>query len=96
MGVHAAINALGKIAVRERFGQARILLGRAPTRTIFLVDAPCGAILTTTIDIVWKPDSARSPEDDNIYDACLVRQDGNTVACDATIRLLERGRAART
>ena len=74
------------------FGRARILLGWAPTWAIFLVGALCGAILTTTIGIVWKSHSTRSAEDDNSYDNCLVQMQGNTVACDAMMRLLERGR----
>jgi hypothetical protein len=74
------------------FGQARSLLGRAPTWAIFLVGALCGGILTTTIGIVWKSHSTRSAEDNAFYDYCLVQWQGNTVACDARMRLLERER----
>jgi hypothetical protein len=75
------------------FGKARSLLGRgAPTWAIFLVGALCGAILATTIGVVWKSHSTRSAEDNASYDYCLVQMQGNTVACDAMMRLLERGR----
>jgi hypothetical protein len=77
------------------FGQARSLLGRAPTWAIFLVGALCGAILTTTIGIVWNSHSTRSAEDDISYDNCLMQSNGNTVVCDAMMRSLERGRVER-
>ena len=37
---------------------------------------------------------ARSPEDQAIYDDCLLSHDGNTVACDALMRLIARERTA--
>ena len=40
----------------------------------------------------WK--LGRSAEDGDTYDHCLVQQHGNTVACDAMMRIFERSRAA--
>ena len=40
----------------------------------------------------WK--LGRSAEDGDTYDHCLVQQHGNTVACDAMMRLIERERTA--
>lgn len=37
---------------------------------------------------------ARSAEDQGIYDNCLLSRNGNTVACDALMRLLARERTA--
>jgi hypothetical protein len=42
----------------------------------------------------WNPRPKRSPQDDAIYDWCLVGHNGNTVACDALMRELDRERAA--
>jgi hypothetical protein len=72
-----------------------IMFGQARTWVIFLVGALCGAILTTTIGVVWKSHSTRSEEDNIFYDTCLMQQHGNTVACDAMMRLLERERLER-
>ena len=41
----------------------------------------------------WKSHGERSPEDAVAYDHCLAANDGNTVACDAFLRMVERGRA---
>ena len=44
----------------------------------------------------WKPRLERAAEDDAIYDKCLMAQNGNTVACDAMMRVLDRERTAET
>jgi putative SOS response-associated peptidase YedK len=41
--------------------------------------------------ILWKTE--RSPEDAAMYDACLAGKDGNTVACEAYVRVFDRVRA---
>jgi hypothetical protein len=38
----------------------------------------------------WKTRVVRSAEDDAIYDVCLIRHDGNTVVCDALMRVRKR------
>jgi hypothetical protein len=66
---------------------------------IFLAGALCGTILTGGVAatlVWWKPHQRRSDEDEAIYDQCLVRQAGNTAACDALMRALERERVAET
>ena len=41
----------------------------------------------------WIP--VQSIRDANLYDACLVQKAGNTVACDALMRMVKRERAQR-
>jgi hypothetical protein len=69
------------------------MFGQARTWAIFLVGALCGAMIAIGI-VWWKPHlkTTRSAEDNNIYDGCLMTEHGNTVACDAMMRLLNRGR----
>jgi hypothetical protein len=64
---------------------------------LFLAGALCGIIFMAVVgaaSIWWKPRSERSAEDNAIYDNCLMERSGNTVACDAMMRLLDRERAA--
>jgi hypothetical protein len=71
-------------------------IGQTRTWATF-VGALCGAVVATAVGIVWwkSHQPTRSAEDNSIYDACLVQQHGNTVACDAMMRwLLERERVA--
>ena len=56
----------------------------------------CGAILVAAVwagSIWWKSRTDRSPSDAAIYDRCLVGNDGNTAACNAFMRMLDRDRA---
>jgi len=62
---------------------------------VFLAGALCGAVFTAgtgAVFVWWKPHPGRSADDNIIYDACLVDKDGNTVVCDAMMRMVERGR----
>lgn len=62
----------------------------------FVVGLLCGVLLTAVgggAIIWWKSYPARSDDDQAIYDGCLVRQSGNTVACDAMMRMIDRERA---
>ena len=64
---------------------------------LFLAGALCGMIFMAVVgaaSIWWKPRPQRSAEDNAIYDNCLMERSGNTVACDAMMRLLDRERAA--
>ena len=59
--------------------------------------APCGVICTVAVWVVsiwWTPHPERSTQDSAIYDNCLLEQRGNTVACDAMMRLIVRERAS--
>ena len=64
----------------------------------FLASALCGAVLTAgtgAVFVWWKSDHPqRTAEDDIIYDRCLLAQRGNTVACDAMLRVIEHERIA--
>jgi hypothetical protein len=75
---------------------------------IFLVGVLCGAIFMAIAGagwVWWKPadpswddltnvpTAKRSSEDENLYDACLA-SGRNTVACDALMRMVDRGRIA--
>jgi hypothetical protein len=42
--------------------------------------------------MVAPPVRTLSAMDDPIYDACLVEKTGNTVACDAMMRIIDRGK----
>jgi hypothetical protein len=64
---------------------------------LFLAGALCGVIFMAVVgaaSIWWKPRPQRSGEDNTIYDNCLMERSGNTVACDAMMRPLDRERAA--
>jgi hypothetical protein len=64
----------------------------------FLAGVFCGALVGLGVGafLWWKPHPTRSVEDGAIYDRCLVQKAGNTVACDALMRLLAREKAAQT
>jgi hypothetical protein len=60
---------------------------------LFLAGVLTGMILMamgTTLE-GWKP---RSEEDAAMYDGCLAEKDGNKIACDAILRMIERERIA--
>ncbi len=66
---------------------------------LFLNGALCGMIFMAVIGgalIWWKSRPERSADDNAIYDNCLMERDGNTVACDAMMRVVDRGRAAES
>ncbi len=65
---------------------------------IFLAGVLCGITFMAVVgaaSVWWKPRPERSAKDDAIYDMCLAGQDGNTVACDALMRVLDRQKAAK-
>ena len=58
---------------------------------VFLTGALCGTVFVSalwTASVWWKP--RRSAHDEAAYDQCLAAQQGNTIACDAFLRLLQR------
>jgi hypothetical protein len=64
---------------------------------VFLAGILCGTILMAVIGAVliwWKSHPERSAEDQAFYDVCLARNGGNTIACDAVMRIADRERAA--
>jgi len=57
----------------------------------FLIGMFCGGFVVASVWAIpawWKPQ--RSPEDAVLYDTCLATQNGNTVACDAYMRVYKR------
>ena len=61
----------------------------------FLAGALCGIIFIAIVELAWwKLRPERSAEDAAIYDKCLMAESGNTVACDAMVRVIDRERAA--
>jgi len=59
-----------------------------------LIGLFCGGIVVASVWAVfawWKPQ--QSPEDAVLYDTCLAGKGGNTVACDAWMRVYKRVKA---
>jgi hypothetical protein len=66
---------------------------------VFLAGSLSGIILMGAVGaawVWWTSGPERSPEDAAIYDKCLMALSGNTVACDATMRALDRERTAES
>lgn len=66
-------------------------------RRDFLAEAFFGMVVFGVATLAWfwsHSMPARSAEDQSIYDTCLLERNGNTVACDAEMRLLARERTA--
>jgi hypothetical protein len=62
---------------------------------LFLAGVLCGVMFTIgTASIWWRSHAARSVKDDAFFDNCLIKQNGNTVYCDALMWALARDRAA--
>jgi hypothetical protein len=62
----------------------------------FQVGIVAGSILIALVwagTVWWTAHRARSPDDEALYDRCMVSNKGNTVACDAFIRTYDRERA---
>lgn len=76
--------------------RARLMIRNGSLR-VFLAGTVSGVVLIAVVGaglFWWKVSPERSAEDDAICDRCLMAQSGNTVACDAMIRLIHRERAA--
>ena|ERR1700733_6628851 len=58
-----------------------------------LIGLICGGFIASVWagSVWWKPQ--RSSEDAAMYDVCLAAQNGNTVACDAYMRVYKRVKA---
>jgi hypothetical protein len=69
---------------------------RGRETSVFIMGALCGAALAVAsgLALIWWRHPTRSVEDNAIYDQCLSSRNGNTVACDAMMRLLEQERLA--
>jgi hypothetical protein len=64
-----------------------------PERRGFLAGMLCGGVLIATVwgaSIWWASRIERSPADAALYDNCLATQEGNTVACEAWMRVYKR------
>ena len=64
---------------------------------LFVAGALCGIVVMAAVWVGWtwwKSGPERSAQDSAIYDHCLLDQHGNTVACDAMMRLIEREKTA--
>ncbi len=62
----------------------------------FVAGLLSGGILIAVVwagSVWWKSSVEHSPEDAAMYDACLAGQNGNTVACDAYMRMYKRVKA---
>ena len=61
-----------------------------------MAGALCGAalVVVSAIAFVWWTHPTRSAEYNAIYDGCLFSQHGNTLACDAMMRMRDRARRA--
>jgi hypothetical protein len=62
----------------------------------FVTGLFCGGILIAVVwagSVWWKSSVEPSPEDAAMYDVCLAGQNGNTVACDAYMRMHKRVKA---
>lgn len=62
----------------------------------FLTGAFCAIVVIGIAVLAWfwsHSMPARSAQDQALYDYCLVQQAGNTVACDAWMRMVARGLA---
>jgi hypothetical protein len=60
----------------------------------FLIGLFCGGFIVASVwaaSAWWQPQ--RSPEDAALYDTCLAAQSGNTVACDAWMRVYKHVKA---
>jgi hypothetical protein len=62
----------------------------------FIAAAFCAIVVVGIAVMVWfwsRSMPARSAQDQALYDYCLVQQAGNTIACDAWMRIVARGLA---
>jgi hypothetical protein len=57
---------------------------------VFLAGTVCGAVFVIAVQSAQSWFEYRSPQDAALYDSCLVKLDGNTVACDAYLRMMHR------
>ena len=74
------------------FGPEGGLMFSRATWQVFLAGALSGAVLTAgtgALFVWWKPAPQRTAEEEVLYDRCLLAQRGNTVACDALLRVIE-------
>jgi hypothetical protein len=63
-----------------------------PDHGRFITGLLCGGILIAIVwgtSAWWNGHPNLSPQDAALYDRCLVGQGGNTVACDALMRVLK-------
>jgi hypothetical protein len=64
---------------------------------IFATGVLCGVVFAAAVwagSTWWKLSPERLAQDSAIYDYCLMEEHGNTVACDAMMRQIERQRTA--
>jgi hypothetical protein len=67
-----------------------------PEKRSFLAGMLCGGVLIATVggaSMWWASRVGLSSDDAAIYDNCLMANQGNTVSCDAYMRVLPRLRA---
>jgi hypothetical protein len=59
------------------------------------IAAIIGGLVGSGITVWWKSASVSPYADYPIYDQCLYTKNGNTVACDAMVRMLQHQEALR-
>jgi hypothetical protein len=57
--------------------------------------AICAGLFGSAVTLWWVSEPERSAEDQLLYDSCLMDRNGNKVACDALMRVIEHGRAVQ-
>jgi hypothetical protein len=93
-GLTTGATALSPAKVSKAMPSAHPTFRNGGWRT-FLTGALCGISFITIVALGWwKMHPERSAEDAAIYDRCLMAQSGNTIACDAMLRVIDREKAA--
>jgi hypothetical protein len=84
-----------KMRIEEAIPSAKRYFGNDRYR--FVTGLLCGCVLIGTVWGAWAwstQEAERTPWESAAYDYCLMEKDGNTVACEARLRILRRYNAS--